>query len=188
MKKLWIAAWLAGACAASQAAPQTFSIDPTHSFARYEIAHMGLSIQSGTFTRVSGTVMVDMAQHTGNVDVSIDTDSLQTFYAARDKHLKSEAFFNVVKFPTMTYKADKLVFDGDRLTQIQGSLTLLGISRPVNLEVTRYNSGMNPMSNKAEYGANATAHIKRSDFGMLAYIPTIADDVDIDLTIEAIRQ
>jgi polyisoprenoid-binding protein YceI len=186
MKPLLFASLLAVASAGAFAAPVTYTVDPSHTFASYEINHMGFSNQSGSFTRVNGSVTLDMAAHSGAVDIAIDADSLQTFWPARDKHLKSEAFFNVAKFPTLTYKADKLVFDGDKLARVEGNLTLLGVTRPVTLTVTNFRGGKNPMVGKDEYGANAVAHIKRSDFGMTAYLPAIADDVTLNLTIEAL--
>jgi len=185
--KLLSATLFALASTASFAAPVSYSVDSTHSYARYDIKHLSFSVQSGTFTQMSGKVVMDLEQHQGSVDVSIDANSLQTFYAARDKHLKSEAFFNVAKFPTLTYKSDKLVFNKDQLAQVEGQLTLLGVTKPVTLTVVQFQGGVNPMTGKQEYGANATAHIKRSDFGMTAYLPAIADDVELDITIEAVK-
>lgn len=187
MKKTLIAGLLTLAALPALAAPVAYMVDASHTYASYDVGHMGFSIQSGTFTDVSGKVVLDMAQHTGSVDVSIKSDSLQTFFPARDKHLKSKDFFNVAAYPTLTYKGDKLVFEGDKLTRVEGKLTLLGVTRPVTLTVTRFNGGKNPMSGKEEYGANAVARIKRSDFGMTTYLPAISDDVDLKLVIEAVR-
>jgi polyisoprenoid-binding protein YceI len=187
MKTTLIAGLLSLAALPVLAAPVSYDVDPSHTFASYDIGHLGFSIQSGTFTNVEGKVVLDMAAHTGSIDVSIKADSLQTFFPARDKHLKSAAFFNVTKYPTLTYKADKLVFSGDKLSRVEGSLTMLGVTRPVTLTVTRFNGGKNPMTGKEEYGANADAHIKRSDFGMTTFLPAISDDVDLKLVIEAVR-
>lgn len=188
MKHILIATLLASASAASFAAPVSYSVDNSHTYARYEVNHMGFSIQSGTFTQVNGTVVLDKQAHQGTVNIKIDANSLQTFFPARDKHLKSEAFFNVNKFPTLTYKSNKLVFAGDKLTEVQGDLTLLGVTRPVNLKVTQFHGGVNPMSGKEQYGANAETVIKRSDFGMTTFLPAIADNVDLKLVIEAVHE
>lgn len=187
MKKTLIAGLLALTTLPALAASVTYNVDPTHTYARYDVGHMGFSLQSGTFTDVSGKVVLDLATHTGAVDVTIKTDSLQTFFPARDKHLKSKDFFNAAAYPTLSYKADKLVFNGDKLSSVEGKLTLLGVTRPVTLTVTRFNGGKNPMSGKEEYGANAEARIKRSDFGMTTYLPAISDEVDLQLVIEAVR-
>ena len=187
MKRTLIAGLLALTALPVLAAPVSYDIDSSHTYASYHIGHMGFSIQSGSFTDVSGKIVLDKDTHTGSVDVIIKADSLQTFFAARDKHLKSAAFFNVAKYPTLSYKADKLKFDGDKLTSVDGSLTLLGVTRPVTLTVTNFSGGKNPMTGKEEYGANAVAHIKRSDFGMTAYLPAISDDVELEMVIEADR-
>lgn len=185
MKHTLIAALLAGAAATAAAAPVTYTVDPSHTYASYTVNHMGFSLQSGSFTKVDGTVVVDASAHKGAVDVTIAADSLQTFFPARDKHLKSPDFFNVAKYPTLHYKSDKLVFQGDRLTQVDGQLTLLGVTRPVTLQVTQFHHGKNPMTGKDQYGANAEAHIKRSAFGMTTFLPAISDDVELKLVIEA---
>ncbi|WP_252346220.1 YceI family protein [Paludibacterium sp. B53371] len=187
MKPLLLASLLAAASSLPLAAPVSYTVDSSHTYAAYEINHMGFSNQSGTFTKVAGKVVLDAAAHSGAVDVTIDTNSLQTFWPARDKHLKSEAFFNVAKFPTMSYKADKLVFVGDKLSRVDGNLTLLGVTKPVSLTVTNFHGGKD-MAGKDAYGANAVAQIKRSDFGMMTYLPAIADDVTLHLTIEAQAQ
>jgi len=186
MMKPWtMAAILAALSQAGIAAPETYRVDPAHSFARFDIGHMGFSIQSGIFPRIGGTLTLDARQHAGTVDVRIDTATLQTFDTQRDEHLRGSAFFNTARYPAMTFRADKLLFDGDRLSQVAGSLTLLGVTRPVVLQVTHFKTGANPMSGKAEIGANARAEIRRSDFGMTAYVPMIDDQVEIELAIEA---
>lgn len=187
MKRLAIAVLLAGLAQGIAAAPLTYHLDPTHSFARYDIEHLGFSIQSGTFPAVGGTLVFDAENHTGAVDVRIDTATIQTFNAQRDEHLRGEKFFNVAQYPAMTFKADRVVFDGDQLKQVMGTLTLLGVSKAVTLNVTHFKTGNNPMSNKPELGASATAWIKRSDFGMSYLTPMIADDVKIELSIEALQ-
>lgn len=187
MKQLFIAALLASAGAAAIAAPVNYSVDSSHTYASYEINHMGFSLQSGSFTQINGNIVLDTAAHKGSVNVSIDANSLQTFFPARDKHLKSEAFFNVAKYPTLTFKSDKLVFSGDKLAEVKGELTLLGVTRPVTLHVTHFHGGVNPMSGKEQYGANAVAQIKRSDFGMTTFLPAISDEVELKFVIEAVH-
>jgi polyisoprenoid-binding protein YceI len=186
MKRTVLSALFAVASGLAFAAPQTYNVDPTHTYAGYEIGHVGLSLQHGLFTQVGGTLTVDDAAHSGTVDVTIDAASLSTDYAARDKHLKSDAFFNVAKYPTLTFKASQLKYDGDKLTDVAGTLTLLGVSKPLTLHVTHFAHAKNPMSGKDSYGVNAEGWIKRSDFGMTTYLPAIADDVKLQITLEAI--
>ncbi|MDN0075815.1 YceI family protein [Crenobacter sp. SG2303] len=187
LRKTLLATVLAGLTASAFAAPVTYSVDPTHTHAGYEVSHLGFSIQSGVFTQTSGTVVLDNAAKKGSVDISIDANSLNSYLPARDKHLKSADFFNVAKYPTITFKSNDLVFSGDKLTEVKGNLTLLGVTKPVTLKITNFRGGKHPMAGgKQAYGANAEATIKRSDFGMGMMVPAISDDVKLDITIEAI--
>jgi polyisoprenoid-binding protein YceI len=185
-KRTALAALLISASGFALAAPQTYAVDPTHTYAGYEINHMGMSLQHGQFTQVNGKVVVDTATHQGSVDVTIDANSLSTQLAARDKHLKSKEFFNVEKFPTLTFKSTALKYSGDKLAAVEGQLTLLGVTKPVTLNVVHFAHSKNPMSGKDTYGVNAEAQIKRSAFGMNAYLPGIGDDVKLEITLEAV--
>lgn len=176
---------LLAAAGVAYAAPINYDVDPTHTFAAYEVNHLGLSLQHGTFTKVSGKLAVDEAAKKGSVDVTIDADSLQTFLGDRDKHLKSPDFFNVAKFPTLSYKSSAVIFKGDKPAEVQGNLTLLGVTKPVNLTLTRVSKGKNPMSGVETWGVNAVANIKRSEFGMKTFLPAIGDDVQLNITLEA---
>ncbi|HYJ17777.1 MAG TPA: YceI family protein, partial [Burkholderiales bacterium] len=93
----------------------------------------------------------------------------------------------VAKFPTLTYKATKLNFNGDKLSGADGELTLLGVTRPVSLIITAFNCGPHPMNKKQVCGANATATIKRSEFGMMTYVPKVGDEVTISIEVEAVK-
>jgi polyisoprenoid-binding protein YceI len=119
--------------------------------------------------------------------MTIDTASISTGMGKRDDHLKSEEFFNVAKYPTMTFNSDRLRFDADKLIGADGELTLLGVTRPVSLTLTHFYCGTNPIAKKPACGANATATIKRTDFGLGAYVPSISDEVKISLEVEALK-
>jgi polyisoprenoid-binding protein YceI len=186
LQQTLLATVFAGLAASAFAAPVTYAVDPTHTYAGYEISHMGFSLQSGAFTQTSGTVVLDSTAKKGNVDISIDANSLNSNLAARDKHLKSADFFNVAKYPTITFKSNDLVFNGDQLAEVKGNLTLLGVTKPVTLKVTNFHGGKHPMAGKQAYGANAETTIKRSDFGMSKMVPAIGDDVKLNIVIEAI--
>jgi polyisoprenoid-binding protein YceI len=185
MKRTALAALLIAASGFAAAAPQTYTIDTSHTYAGYQISHMGLSLQRGGFTQVSGKVVVDDAAKSGNVDVTIAADSLNTDWAARDKHLKSKDFFNVAQYPTLTFKSSALKYEGDKLDAVEGQLTLLGVTKPVTLKVVHFSHAKNPMTGKDSYGVNAEAVIKRSEFGMTTYLPAIGDDVKLNITLEA---
>ena len=172
---------------AALAEPVSYAVDPKHTYASFEINHLGLSTARGRFDRTSGSITLDPAAGTGYIEIVIDTASIDTGLAKRDKHLRAADFFNVEKFPTMTYVATTLHFDGNRLTGATGNLTMLGKTLPVTLEVTGFACGRHPIHKKPACGADALTSIKRSDWGMTAYVPTIGDNVTIRIGIEAFR-
>lgn len=170
---------------AAMAAPVTYTVDPTHTYASYEVNHLGLSVQHGTFTKVNGTLVVDDAAKRAQVDVTIDAASLQTFLGDRDTHLKSADFFNVAKFPTLTYKSTDVSFKNGKPALVNGNLTLLGVTKPVTLKLVNVSKAKHPMTGKEAWGANAVATIKRSEFGMKTFLPAISDDVTLNIVLEA---
>jgi polyisoprenoid-binding protein YceI len=169
------------------AAPESYTVDPNHTYPGFEIGHLGFSNMHGTFDASKGKVVLDRAAKTGSIEITIDTASVDTGHAKRDEHLRSEEFFNVAKYPTMSYKASKLRFDGDKLAGADGELTLLGKTLPVPLTLTNFNCAQHPMAKKMACGGNATATIKRSDFGMSAYLPGVGDEVKISVQVEALK-
>ena len=188
MKLKIAAALLAGFASVAFAAPTTLSVDASHSQPYFEIGHFGYSIQRGTFDKVEGTIVVDAEKKTGSADVTIDVNSLNTGWAARDKHLKTADFFNVEKFPTMTFKSTSFKFDGDKLASVDGNFTLLGVTKPVTLTVSQFHCGDHPMMKKYWCGAEASATIKRSDFGMTTFVPAVSDEVHLVIPVEAGKQ
>jgi polyisoprenoid-binding protein YceI len=179
-------------CAPLLAAPQTYVIDPLHSFPNFSVNHLDMSTLRGRFDRMSGKVVFDAATKTGSVDVKVATASVTTGDAprgdgkrTRDEHLRAADFFNSAEFPDMLYKSSKLNFAGDRLESIDGTLTLLGVAKPVKLQVTHFKCGPHPFTKKAMCGADAEATIKRSEFGMKAFVPAVSDEVRIQIGLEA---
>ncbi len=172
------------------AADETYVIEPVHSQPNFEVQHMGgFSTQRGSFGKVSGKVVLDRATHKGSIDVIIDTSSIRTFSDKLDTNMKGEDYFNVAKYPTMTFKSSNLVFDGDKLVTIDGELTMLGVAKPVSLKVTSFLCGDHPFNKKPMCGAEATTTIKRSEWGMKSGIPkSSSDDVKLTLPIEAYRE
>ncbi|WP_028448527.1 MULTISPECIES: YceI family protein [Chitinibacter] len=184
MKQLILASVLSVAAIGAQAA-DTYKIDPSHTYASFEINHLGYSTQRGNFEKTSGTITLDTAKKTGSADISIDAASLRTGWEARDNHLKGEDFFNVSKFPAMTFKSNNFKFEGDKLVSVSGDFTLLGVTKPLTLNVTNFKCAPHPMSKKPACGADAVATIKRSDFGMKAYVPAVGDEVTLRIQVEA---
>ena len=115
------------------AAPATYVIDPTHTFARFSYDHFGLSTQLSRFDKTSGTIVLDKEARTAAVDVVIDTTSVDTGYATFNEHIQAPDFLDTAQFPTATFKSTKVDFAGDQPTAIHGNLTIKGVTRPVTL-------------------------------------------------------
>ncbi|WP_297575463.1 YceI family protein [uncultured Deefgea sp.] len=175
----------ASLAATAFAAPEVYTIDPSHTLPSFEVNHLGYSTQRGSFDKSSGTITLDLAAKTGATNIIIDTTSLRSGWEKRDAHLKGEDFFNTEKFPTMTFKSNDFKFAGDKLVSVVGELTLLGVSKPVTLKVTNFKCSPHPMSKKPACGADASTTIKRSDFGMSAYVPAVSDEVTLRIQVEA---
>jgi polyisoprenoid-binding protein YceI len=187
MKKIALVAALSALSFSSFAASETFDIDSTHTAPRFEYNHMGFSTQLHRFDKTSGKITLDRAAKTAAVDVSIDAKSVNTGWDVFNGHLQGEDFFNVAKYPTITYKSSAVKFDGDKPASIEGNLTIKGITKPVTLTVTNYVLQPNGMVKRDAIGAVAVAKIKRSDFGLAAYVPYVSDEVTLTLVVEAIK-
>lgn len=181
------AALLIGTLTVPAFAAENYTIDPKHTRPLFEINHLGFSTQHGRFGKTSGKITLDTGAKTGSVDISIDTASIDMGLADWDKHMKSDEFFNVEKFPTMTFKSDKLQFDGNKVVGAEGSLTLLGVTKPIKLAVSNFRCGPHPLLKKTACGADVTATIKRSEFGMTKLVPAIGDVVKLEIPVEALQ-
>ncbi|MDD5404323.1 MAG: YceI family protein [Sulfuricella sp.] len=188
MKKLALSTLAATLSSAALAAPETYVIDGTHTLPRFEYSHFGYSTQLSRFDKTSGKITLDRAAKTGSVDVTIDARSVDTGYPLFNEHIQGEDFFDTEKYPTITFKSDRLKFDGDRLAAVEGDLTVKGVTRPVTLTVTSFLCMPHPMLKKDACGANATARIKRSDFNMGKYAPYVSDEVTLTIPVEAVKQ
>lgn len=188
MKTLLSISALALAAASVQAAPVTYKADPTHTFVTYETIHKGMSTNRGRFEKTEASITLDRAKKTGSVDVRIKADSVETGVDALDDHLEGEDFFNVKKFPEVTFKGDQFTFDakGDVKT-VTGQLTMVGKSQPVTLTAERFACAVNPVSKLETCGGDFVTTIKRDQWGMnyaLQY-PGMSPDVRLLIQVEA---
>lgn len=177
------------ASGAAMAAADTYAIDPTHTFVTFEARHFGTSTNRGRFDKKSGTVTLDRAAKTGKVEVTLDTGSINTGTVPFDTHLKSKDFFNAEAFPKATFVSDRVVFDGDKVSAVIGTLTLLGKPQTVTLTASNYNCYQNPMLKREVCGGDFETTITRSKFGMdygIAY--GIPDNIRLLIQIEAVKQ
>jgi polyisoprenoid-binding protein YceI len=187
MKKVMFAIALASTVSVSAYAADNYTIDPNHTFPVFEVNHLGYTIQHGRFNKSSGVITLDMAGKSGSVDLTIETTSLDMGFPLWDEHLSADGFFNTAKFPTMTFKSNKLIFKDDKVVAAEGQFTLLGVTKPLTVSVNGFKCGENPMNKKAMCGANISGTIKRSDFGMTKYVPAISDEVGIHVPVEAYK-
>ena len=176
------------AAAPALAAPVTYTVDNTHTFPRFSYSHFGYSTQLSRFDTTRGSVVFDAAAKTGSVDITIDAKSVNTGYATLNEHIQGEDFLDTAKFPTATFKSTKVIFKGDKPVKVEGNLTLKGVTKPVTLTVTSFQSMAHPMLKKPAIGANAFTVVKRSDFGAGKYAPYVGDEVRIDIALEAIAE
>lgn len=174
---------------AAQAESGTYAMDPTHTFVSFEIGHFGTSTNRGRFDKKEGTVQFDRAGKTGKVDLTIDAASISTGTVPFNQHLQSADFFNVAQFPTVKFAADKFVFNGDKVSEIVGSLTLLGKTNPVTLKASQFNCYQNQMIKREVCGGDFNATIQRSQWGMTwGSNFGFPDDVKLVVQVEAIKQ
>lgn len=178
---------LASLLAMPACAADNYTIDPNHTWPVFEVNHLGFSTQRGRFNKTSGKITLDTAAKKGSVDLVIETASIDMGFDKWDEHLKSEEFFNVGQFPTMHFTSNKLVFDGDKVVAAEGSFTLLGITKPLTLTLSRFRCAPHPMNKKPTCGADITATLKRSEFGMTKYVPAVSDEVKISVPVEAVK-
>jgi polyisoprenoid-binding protein YceI len=189
LSKFLIAALALAATGAAQAQATTYAIDPTHTFAYFEVSHFGTSTIRVRFDKKEGSVQLDRAAKSGRVEVNIDMSSVNSGVAPFDGHLKSKDLFNVAEHPSARFVGDKFVFNGDKLTEVGGSLTLAGKTQPVTLKASNFNCYTNPIFKREVCGGDFETTLTRSQFGINYGLPAVApDNVRLLIQVEAIKQ
>ena len=186
-KQLATLALAIAAATPALAAPETYVVEPTHTFPRFSYNHLGYSVQLSRFDKTSGNVVFDKAARTGSVDIVIDTKSVSTGAEIFNEHIQGEDFLDTAKYPTATFKSTKVIFEGDKPAKVEGNLTIKGVTKPVTLKVNHYVAMPHPMLKKDAIGADASVVVKRTDFNAGKYAPHVGDDVTISIAIEAIK-
>jgi len=168
------------------AAPETYVVDSNHTFPSFEVTHAGgFTTTRGMFQKTSGKIVLDRAAKSGSIEIIVDTASVTTGHPRRDDIVRD--WFKIPEFPQMIFRASRLTFSGDTLTGADGELTLLGVTKPVVLTVTSFKCRPHPVNKKDQCGADGSAEIKRSDFGLNATGGT-GDDIKILFQIETFRE
>ncbi|HRC26365.1 MAG TPA: YceI family protein [Alphaproteobacteria bacterium] len=171
------------------AQPEKYLLDKPHTQILFSVDHLGYARSFGKFLDYSGFIQWDqISPETSRVEITIPTASLDMGEALWNEHLSAEKYFDVARYPTMTFKSTKIIKTGENTADLLGDLTLRGVTKPVVLK-TRFNkAGKHPFIDRMEAGFSATASLKRSDFGMTEAIPFVSDDVAIQIEVEAYRE
>jgi polyisoprenoid-binding protein YceI len=186
MKKWVVVAGLAAALSvpATAADNHTWQIDSNNSTAQFVVRHLAISNVQGDFTKMSGTVVVDDADMSkSSVNATVDVTSIDTRVTARDNDLKSDKFFDVARFPTMTFQSTKVWKTGEGTAKMAGNLTLHGVTKEITFDVSGPTA---PISDKGglRRGVEATTKIDRKDFGITADPGIVGDQISITIDVE----
>ena len=188
-KALFISSALALTTVASAALPSQWQLDDSHTRVGFSVNHLGFSTTMGHFNDVKGVVNYDVkAPSKTNMSFTIATDSIDTNWDARDEHLKKAEFFNVAKYPTMTFKSTSVKFMNPQQAKVTGDFTMLGQTKPLTLDVTLNKIANSPLTKEPVIGFRATGNIDRAAYGMTAFADGITTNVPIQIDGELIEK
>jgi polyisoprenoid-binding protein YceI len=189
MTKTILACLIAAAATTAHAESATYTIDPSHTFVTFEASHYGTSTLRGRFDKKDGAVTLDKSGKTGKAEITIDMSSVSTGVPPLDTELKNKQFFNAAEFSSAKFSADKFSFNGDKVTEVVGTLTLLGKTQPVTLRATNFNCYINPMLKRETCGGDFETTITRGQYGMSYGLNFgLPDAIHLLIQIEAIKQ
>ena len=188
MRALSVSLVLAAIGSVSLAAPVTYDIDPRHAHVAFEADHFGgVSKWRGIISGANGKIVLDPEGKTGTVDLSLEPGTVLTGVADLETHLKSDEFFDVAKYPKATYKGTLTNFKDGAPTEVQGNLTLHGVTKPITITLEKVGEAQTQMGPRA--GWDTTFTIKRSEFGMTTYQDgQLGDEVKVFVSIEGVRE
>jgi len=160
-----------------------YTVESAHTRVQFTVSHMGFSDWYGDFTGVTGTLSLDpKAVAKAKVDITIPVSSVSTTNATLDGELKSDAWLDAGKYPSIRFTSTAVTQTGPRTANIAGNLTFHGVTRPVVLKASFLAGGVNPLSKGYTVGFNATASFKRTDFGVKTYVPLISDETTLRIS------
>src|SRR5215470_12493946 len=183
-----LASWVLGVAlaGAAWAATETFKFDKVHSLIGFRIRHIVTKVE-GRFKDYDGTIVLDRTNPAAShVELTIQAASIDTGYDTRDKDLRSPNYFDVEKYPTITFKSTKVESRGSDSYDVTGDFTLHGVTKSIHIPVRHTGFGKVGTTEKA--GFEIALPIKRSDYGMTAGAPVVADDVEINIQVEANKE
>jgi polyisoprenoid-binding protein YceI len=195
VRAISIAALAATLSLPAVAATSTWQIDPNHSAAQFAVRHLAISTVRGAFTKVNGTIQLDDKDLSkSSVEVTIDADSVDTRVPNRDKDLRSDHFFDVQKYPTITFKSTKVDQVEPGKLKVTGDLTIHGVTKPVVLDVEGPTAAVKDPWGNQRAAANATTKINRQDYGVKWNATmdgggvVVGDDVAITIDVEMVQK
>lgn len=163
----------------------TYALDTSHANVVFKINHLGFSGYMGRFDKMTADLTLDASNLSASkLQVKIDPTSINTNNKKLESELVSDKFFDAKSFPEITFKSTKIDVTGPDTGKITGDLTLHGITKPVTLQTKFNGAGVHPFAGVYVVGFSATTSIKRSDFGMSAYLPQVGDDVTLQIEAE----
>ncbi|MDP2787346.1 MAG: YceI family protein [Pseudomonadota bacterium] len=183
----YLAALLICACIPSAWAAETFTLDPGHTFPSFEIRHHEISLMRGKFNRSQGKVMLDAEKQIGAIEIRVDATSGDSGHEGLNQKLLGANFFRTTQFPEILFSSGTVEFKDGKPVSATGNLTLLGVTKPVTLEIRDYGCTLQFLSRRPLCGADVHAVIKRSDFGMNYGIPLIGDEVKLAIEVEGFK-
>ena len=173
----------------TMAATETYDFDKVHTNLLMEVDHLGFTNMVLKAKDYEGTYSFDTEDFSkSKVNMVFQAAGVTGDFEPLDEHLQGPDFFNVEKFPTITYNSTSAKKTGEKTFDVQGDVTILGITKPLTLNVTFNKVGANPFSGKDESGFNATATLKRSDFGIVYALPLVGDEVKFNIFVEGVKQ
>lgn len=188
MKFFNINALLLALVASSAQAAEIYKTDPEHTFVSFSYKHLGYSIQTSRFDKVNGAITLSDQMDSGTIDIAVETASVSTGSDTFNKLLRTEDYFYSEKFPVAKFTSDKLIFNNQAITSVSGELSIKGIIKPINIEVSNFTCSRNFITLKYMCGANASAKLSRSDFDLGKYVPFVGDEISLNIAIEASKE
>jgi polyisoprenoid-binding protein YceI len=177
---------LLAAAGPALAAPETYRIDPVHTIPGFEVTHLGISTQRGRFNRTTGAIALDAEAGTGSIQIDIDATSISTGNRLYDATLRGEDFFHVERYPRLVFRAHRMAFDHGVPVRAEGELTMLGVTRPVTLQLQNFACSRAAPA-PATCAADIATTVSRSAFGMTSYALFIGDEVRLVIQAAAVR-
>lgn len=187
MRQTLIAAALAFGATGAFAAPEAYTLDPSHSQVLFSYNHLGFSTTYGMFSGFEGEIMFDAEDPAASsVNVSMPVMSMFTGWEKREEHFMSDDFFGASEGDMVTFTSTGIEVTGDNAAKITGDLTMNGVTKSVVLDTTlNQKADAHPMNNKPWLGFDATTTLLRSDFGVDKFAPYVSDEVEVKISIEA---